>query len=129
MISFNLYTYTALFLHAAVLLISFLLINYAGEAVYVDDIPSPPNCLHGAFVYSTKPLAWVRNIDVNSKLHQDGVEAVLSYKDIPGENLGMHFWFGDEPLFADEIAQCAGQRLAFVVIPCSYLAMLRLPFH
>ncbi|PHU14053.1 Indole-3-acetaldehyde oxidase [Capsicum chinense] len=29
----------------------------AGEAVYVDDIPSPPNCLHGAFIYSTKPLA------------------------------------------------------------------------
>ncbi|KAI7752788.1 hypothetical protein M8C21_021740, partial [Ambrosia artemisiifolia] len=32
-------------------------IQASGEAVFVDDIPSPLNCLHGAFIYSTKPLA------------------------------------------------------------------------
>ena len=97
-----------------------MLINYVGEAVYVDDIPSPANCLHGAFIYSTKPLAWVRSIKLNSKPHPDGVEAVISYKDIPqfGENIGSYYDFGTEPLFADELTQCAGQRLAFVVIPC-----------
>ena len=44
-----------------------------GEAVYVDDIPSPPGCLHGAFVYSKKPTGpvWVgfeaRAIRIRSK--------------------------------------------------------------
>ena len=32
-------------------------VQTSGEAVYVDDIPSPTNCLHGAFIYETKPLA------------------------------------------------------------------------
>ena len=32
-------------------------VQASGEAVYVDDIPSPTNCLHGAFIYETKPLA------------------------------------------------------------------------
>ncbi|XP_015873305.2 indole-3-acetaldehyde oxidase [Ziziphus jujuba] len=92
-------------------------IQASGEAVYVDDIPSPTNCLHGAFIYSTKPLAWVRSMNVNSGPHPDGVAAVISHKDIPehGENIGSHFSFGIEPLFADDLTQCAGQRLAFVV--------------
>ncbi|XP_048324785.1 indole-3-acetaldehyde oxidase isoform X2 [Ziziphus jujuba] len=92
-------------------------IQASGEAVYVDDIPSPTDCLHGAFIYSTKPLARVRSIKVNSKPHPDGVAAVISYKDIPelGENIGSNFFFGSEPLFADELTQCAGQRVAFVV--------------
>ncbi|KAH7541876.1 hypothetical protein FEM48_Zijuj02G0013900 [Ziziphus jujuba var. spinosa] len=96
-------------------------IQASGEAVYVDDIPSPTNCLHGAFIYSTKPLAWVRSINVNLGPHPDGVAAVISHKDIPehGENIGSHFSFGIEPLFADDLTQCAGQRLACVVIPYS----------
>ena len=32
-------------------------VQTSGEAVYVDDIPSPTNCLHEAFIYETKPLA------------------------------------------------------------------------
>ncbi|KAF3439511.1 hypothetical protein FNV43_RR17789 [Rhamnella rubrinervis] len=92
-------------------------IQASGEAVYVDDIPSPMNCLHGAFIYSTKPLAWVKSIQVNLKSHPDGVAAVISFKDIPelGENIGAKSMFGTELLFADDLAQCAGQRLAFVV--------------
>ena len=31
-------------------------VQTSGEAVYVDDISSPTNCLHGAFIYETKPL-------------------------------------------------------------------------
>lgn len=39
-----------------------------GEAVYVDDIPSPTNWGFGAFIYSTKPLARVKNIRFISNL-------------------------------------------------------------
>ncbi|KAJ7960370.1 putative Aldehyde oxidase [Quillaja saponaria] len=92
-------------------------IQASGEAVYVDDIPSPINCLHGAFVYSMKPLARIKSIRFKPKLQPEGVTAVISSKDIPkgGENIGSKTIFGTEPLFADEITKCTGERLAFVV--------------
>ncbi|XVE59718.1 hypothetical protein DITRI_Ditri05aG0068800 [Diplodiscus trichospermus] len=89
-------------------------IQASGEAVYVDDIPSPKNCLHGAFLYSTEPLARVKGIKFNPGL-PDGVTALITVKDIPGENLGVSCIFGEEPLYADEVAQCIGDRIAFVV--------------
>ncbi|KAM7522805.1 hypothetical protein LguiA_012707 [Lonicera macranthoides] len=89
----------------------------SGEAIYVDDIPSPENCLYGAFIHSTMPLARVKDIKFESKTLPDGVTDVISFKDIPkgGENVGSKTIFGTEPLFADDITRCAGQRLAFVV--------------
>ncbi|XP_022731818.1 indole-3-acetaldehyde oxidase-like [Durio zibethinus] len=90
-------------------------IQASGEAVYVDDIPSPTNCLHGAFIYSTEPLARVKGIKFNPGWSPDGVAALITVKDIPGENVGLATIFGNEPLYADEVAQCAGDRIAFVV--------------
>ncbi|KAL8255816.1 hypothetical protein R6Q59_030883 [Mikania micrantha] len=89
-------------------------IQASGEAVFVDDIPSPPNCLHGAFIYSTKPLARVKNIKLKS---ERDVNSVVTFQDIPqkGDNIGALTFFGPEPLFADEHTQCTGQRIAFAV--------------
>ncbi|KAJ0021435.1 hypothetical protein Pint_31565 [Pistacia integerrima] len=89
----------------------------SGEAVYVDDIPSPANCLYGAFVCSTKPLARIKGIEFKSKSATHGVSALISYKEIPegGANVGSKTIFGAEPLFADELTRYAGQRVAFVV--------------
>ncbi|KAF2299856.1 hypothetical protein GH714_004853 [Hevea brasiliensis] len=89
----------------------------SGEAVYVDDIPSPRDCLHGAFIYSKKPFARVKGIEFNSKLLPAGLTALISFKDIPngGENIGAKTIFGPEPLFADEFTRCSGERLALVV--------------
>ncbi|KAH9699212.1 Indole-3-acetaldehyde oxidase [Citrus sinensis] len=89
----------------------------SGEAIYVDDIPSPINCLYGAFIYSTKPLARIKGIEFKSESVPDVVTALLSYKDIPegGQNIGSKTIFGSEPLFADELTRCAGQPVAFVV--------------
>ncbi|OIT29691.1 PREDICTED: abscisic-aldehyde oxidase-like [Nicotiana attenuata] len=89
----------------------------AGEAVYVDDIPSPPNCLHGAFIYSTKPLAGVKGIQLESNSLTDGFTDIITFKDIPsgGSNVGSITMFGPEPLFADDLARCAGDRIAVAV--------------
>ncbi|KAL5575105.1 hypothetical protein UlMin_016804 [Ulmus minor] len=89
----------------------------SGEAIYVDDIPSPTNCLHGAFIYSTKPLARVNSISLEPKQQQDGVVGVISSRDIPeaGENLGSRSAFGGELLFANDLTDSAGQRIALVV--------------
>ncbi|PNX92579.1 abscisic-aldehyde oxidase-like protein, partial [Trifolium pratense] len=96
----------------------------SGEAVYVDDIPSPPNCLHGAYIYSSKPLARVRSIKLSPELQLDGVIEIISSKDIPsgGENIGAKTIFGTEPIFAEEIARCVGDRLAVVVAESQKLA-------
>uniref|UniRef100_A0A2C9VZM1 indole-3-acetaldehyde oxidase n=2 Tax=Manihot esculenta TaxID=3983 RepID=A0A2C9VZM1_MANES len=89
----------------------------SGEAVYVDDVPSPRDCLHGAFIYSKKPFARVKGIKFNSKSPPDGVIALISFKDIPngGENIGAKTIFGPDPLFADEFTRCSGDRLALVL--------------
>ena len=93
------------------------LTNYAGEAVYVDDIPTLTNCLHGAFIYSTKPFARVKGIKLKPQSMADRVSALISFKEIPGENIGAKNRLGSEPLFVDEFTRCAGQYIAFVVIP------------
>ncbi|MCD7449394.1 aryl-alcohol oxidase 2 [Datura stramonium] len=91
----------------------------SGEAVYVDDIPSPPNCLHGAFIYSTKPLARVKSISLQLESNSlaDGIVAVITFKDIPsgGENVGALSQFGTEPLFAEDRCEYAGDRIAVVI--------------
>ncbi|GJN12240.1 hypothetical protein PR202_ga30534 [Eleusine coracana subsp. coracana] len=89
----------------------------SGEAVYVDDIPTPKNCLHGEFIYSTKPLAFVKNIKFKSSLASEKIIRVVSAKDIPsnGQNIGSMTMFGDEPLFGDPIAEFSGQALGVVI--------------
>ncbi|KAH9622657.1 hypothetical protein KSS87_022627 [Heliosperma pusillum] len=89
----------------------------SGEAIYVDDIPSPSDCLYGAFVYSTKPLARVKSVHFQSELLPNGVHALITYKDIPeeGYNVGSKTLFGIESLFADDLTRCAGERIALVV--------------
>ncbi|CAH8341865.1 unnamed protein product [Eruca vesicaria subsp. sativa] len=89
----------------------------SGEAVFVDDIPTLPNCLHGAFIYSTEPLAKIKSISFSENVTPTGVFALLTFKDIPqqGQNIGSKTVFGPGPLFADELTRCAGQRIALVV--------------
>uniref|UniRef100_A0A8R7R774 aldehyde oxidase n=1 Tax=Triticum urartu TaxID=4572 RepID=A0A8R7R774_TRIUA len=89
----------------------------SGEAVYVDDIPAPKNCLYGEFIYSTQPLAYVKNIKFKPSLASEKVLTVVSTKDIPsgGQNIGSSFLFGDEPLFGSPVAEYAGQALGVVI--------------
>ncbi|KAJ8630893.1 hypothetical protein MRB53_024216 [Persea americana] len=92
-------------------------IQASGEAVYVDDIPSPKDCLHGAFICSTKPLARVKGIEFKSTPASQRISTVISVKDIPkgGMNIGSKTMFGSEPLFAEDVTLYAGQPLGFVI--------------
>ncbi|XP_006658471.1 putative aldehyde oxidase-like protein [Oryza brachyantha] len=90
----------------------------SGEAVYVDDIPAPKNCLYGEFIYSTQPLAYVKSIKFKPSLASKKIITVVSAKDIPtgGRNIGSSSFLGeDEPLFGDPIAEFAGQALGVVI--------------
>jgi xanthine dehydrogenase/oxidase len=44
-----------------------------GEAEFVDDIPSPPGCVHLAFVLSTQPRAKITAVDTSKALAAAGV--------------------------------------------------------
>jgi hypothetical protein len=91
---------------------------YIGEAIYVDDIPAPKDCLYGAFIYSTHPHAHVKGINFKSSLASQKVITVITAKDIPsgGENVGSSIMQGDEALFADPVAEFAGQNIGVVVM-------------
>ncbi|TVU44680.1 hypothetical protein EJB05_04129, partial [Eragrostis curvula] len=92
----------------------------SGEAVYVDDIPAPKDCLYGAFIYSTHPHAHVKSINFKPSSASQKVITVITAKDIPssGENIGSNFPVlasGNEALFADPVAEFAGQNIGVVI--------------
>ncbi|XP_051179380.1 indole-3-acetaldehyde oxidase isoform X2 [Lolium perenne] len=90
----------------------------SGEAVYVDDIPVPKDCLYGAFVYSTHPHARINGIKFRPSLASEKVIAVIDAKDIPsgGENVFTNFrMVEDEPIFAVSVTEYAGQLVGIVI--------------
>uniref|UniRef100_A0A0D9W002 aldehyde oxidase n=1 Tax=Leersia perrieri TaxID=77586 RepID=A0A0D9W002_9ORYZ len=90
----------------------------SGEAVYVDDIPAPKDCLYGAFIYSTHPHAHIKGVNFRSALASQKVITFITAKDIPtgGENIGSCFPnLGDEALFADQVSEFAGQNIGVVI--------------
>ncbi|XP_047092752.1 indole-3-acetaldehyde oxidase-like [Lolium rigidum] len=90
----------------------------SGEAVYVDDIPAPKDCLYGAFIYSTHPHAHIKGVNFKSSLAAQKVITVISAKDIPagGKNVGSVFpKLGEEVLFGDPVSEFAGQNIGVVI--------------
>ncbi|KAH7661600.1 Aldehyde oxidase/xanthine dehydrogenase protein [Dioscorea alata] len=93
------------------------LVQASGEAVFVDDIPSPKGCLHGAFIYSTRPFAHVKGFEFKSTLASEKIISVLSSKDIPsgGKNTVVNPVLGVEPVLASNLTEYAGQPLGIVI--------------
>ncbi|KAH7661601.1 Aldehyde oxidase/xanthine dehydrogenase protein [Dioscorea alata] len=93
------------------------LVQASGEAVFVDDIPSPKDCLYGAFIYSTCPLAHVKGFEFKSTLASEKIITVVSSKDIPsgGKNTVINPVLGVEPVLASNLTEYAGQPLGIVI--------------
>lgn len=87
--------------------------HVTGRAVYIDDIPVPPNCQETALVLSPHAYARIVSIDMSGAAAMPGVSAVVSSKDIPGVN-DIAPVFADEPLLADATADYAGMPVAAV---------------
>ncbi|VAI37747.1 unnamed protein product [Triticum turgidum subsp. durum] len=90
----------------------------SGEAVYVDDIPAPKDCLYGAFIYSTHPHAHIKSVNFRSSLASEKVIGVITAKDIPagGKNVGAGInMLGTEALFGDPVSEFAGQNIGIVI--------------
>ncbi|HEX7198968.1 MAG TPA: xanthine dehydrogenase molybdopterin binding subunit, partial [Dongiaceae bacterium] len=60
--------------------------HVTGEALYIDDIPAPPNLLHLFAGTATKAHARLTRLDLAAVRAAPGVVAVLTAEDIPGIN-------------------------------------------
>ncbi len=92
-----------------------------GTSQFVDDIPAPPGCLHAALVTSPVAKGRIRRIDVEKAKAAPGVVAVFTHQDVPGLNQVGHI-FKDQPLFAFDAVEYAGQPIALVVAESARLA-------
>jgi len=87
--------------------------HVTGRAVYLDDMPLPPDTLEAALVLSRHPHARIRGIDLAAALAVPGVVAAVTAADIPGVNDIGPILKG-EPALADGLAEYAGQPLAAI---------------
>ncbi len=89
--------------------------HVSGTAEYIDDIPEPAGLLHGALGLSDRAHAEIVSMDLSAVAAAPGVVAVLTGKDVTGENdvspSGKH----DEPLLAETLVQFHGQPVFAVI--------------
>jgi len=88
--------------------------HVAGAALYVDDLRTPPNCLHLVAGRSERAHARIVAMDLDAVRSAPGVLAVLTAEDIPGDNDVSPTHSGDEPLLPKDLVTFHGQAL-FVV--------------
>jgi len=94
-------------------------LHVTGTARYVDDIPTPADCLHLAFGLSTVAKGRITALDLDAVRTAEGVVAVLSAEDLspnPDCSPSNH----DEPLLSDGTIHYAGQPI-FLVAASSHL--------
>ena len=93
-------------------------LHVSGEATYVDDIPELAGTLYAALGLSQHAHALIKAIDFSAVQAAPGVVAVLTAKDIPGEN-NCGAIAHDDPILAEEVVQYVGQPV-FAVLAQSY---------
>ncbi|WP_173932815.1 xanthine dehydrogenase molybdopterin binding subunit [Chelativorans sp. Marseille-P2723] len=89
--------------------------HVTGEAIYIDDMPVPAGTLHAYLGLSTIVHGTIRRMDLSAVENAPGVVAVLTAKDIPGENDVSPTGLDDEPILADKIVQFFGQPIFAVI--------------
>jgi xanthine dehydrogenase large subunit len=95
-------------------------LHVSGAARYADDLPEPADMLHLAFGQSTEAHARIVGMDLAEVLAADGVVAVYTAADIPGEN-NVGPVAHDDRLLADGEVIFVGQPV-FLVAATSQLA-------
>jgi xanthine dehydrogenase molybdopterin binding subunit len=87
--------------------------HVTGKALFIDDIPEPAGMLHGHVVFSRVARGKIRKIDLDKATIIQGVHAILTFQDIPGENQ-MGPVIHDEPCLASNEVHCSGQAICLV---------------
>ena len=83
-----------------------------GKAIYGADLYKP-GMLHGKVLLSTEAHALVKRIDTREAEQMEGVHAVLTAKDIPGDNV-YGIALPDQQVLAEEKVRFYGEPVALV---------------
>src|SRR6266404_2029935 len=84
--------------------------HVTGEALYIEDLPLSRNELFVDFVGSRLAHARIQSIDTSAAARQDGIVAVYTFADVPGENTFGPV-FHDEELLAEHVCHYIGQPI------------------
>ncbi|WFO74665.1 xanthine dehydrogenase family protein [Desulfurococcaceae archaeon MEX13E-LK6-19] len=84
-----------------------------GRARFVEDYFEHGRMLFVKQVLSTEPHALIEDIDYSRALEVPGVERVITYRDIPGENQ-VGYALPDQPLLAEKKVRYHGETIALV---------------
>ncbi len=95
--------------------------HVSGKSVFVDDIAELWGTLHAVVVYSEMAHAKIMDINVSKAKEAEGVVAILTAKDIPGENQ-IGGIIPDESLFAEDEVHFIGQPIAMIVATTHFAA-------
>lgn len=95
-----------------------------GKAAYSPDLEFP-NMLVGKLLYSPHACARILEIDVGKARAIPGVAAVITAKDIPGENSYL-YWYSDQPLLVEDQVRYQGDAIAAVAAESEEIALAAL---
>ncbi|HDP75426.1 MAG TPA: xanthine dehydrogenase [Bacteroidales bacterium] len=95
--------------------------HVTGKSVYLDDIPTIAGTLHAAIVGSAIAHGRIVKVDLEEALKLDGVEKIIMYSDIPGENQ-IGGIIEDETLLAEHEVHYQGQPIAVVIAQTERIA-------
>lgn len=95
--------------------------HVCGKSVFIDDIPELQGTCHAVPVFSTMAHAKILNIDFSKVEKAAGVIAVLTAKDIEGDNQ-IGGIIADEPLFAESEVHFIGQPIAVIIAETHFAA-------
>jgi xanthine dehydrogenase large subunit len=85
-------------------------LHVTGEAIYLDDIPPQRDEVLVDFVGSPLAHGRIKKMDVSAAAHLNGIVAVFTRSDVPGENTFGPI-FHDEELLAESECHCLGQPI------------------
>ncbi|VAX15154.1 Xanthine dehydrogenase, molybdenum binding subunit [hydrothermal vent metagenome] len=88
--------------------------HVTGISKFVDDFPTLEGTLEAYLFYSEKAHARILNIDFASAFKSEGVVAVFTADDIPGDNQ-IGGIIKDEKLFAEDEVEFIGEPIALVI--------------
>ena len=90
------------------------LLHVRGKSLFTADLPEPCGTLYARVFTSPCACGRIISLDTDSAEKEEGVVAVLTASDIPGENQ-IGSIIKDEPLFAEEEVHYIGQPIALVL--------------
>lgn len=91
-------------------------LHVKGTSVFIGEDTKPEGLLYARFLFSPVAHAFIKKLDITHAKALAGVTAVITYKDIPGENQIGHV-IKDEPLLPETEIMYMGQPLAIVLSP------------